>query len=299
MKSILVVFNSNSGRKKASSDIRLIYNKLKSEELNFKFVFISVLPFLTDWDKYDKIIVAGGDGSVNSVLPYVINTDKKLGIIPSGTANLLAANLSIPKNTSDALDVILNSKSTAIDGGKYSSPCQSCSTSAEDDKYFVLRLGFGFDADILNGTSQGLKQKIGFLAYFLQGMKKAFTLKNSDYKVELDNKKISVNAATVIVANAGNMFKNFFTIAPKGSLEDGKLDIFFMKHTRNILDFILVFLQIIFNNHFQSSKVVYAQASNICVETYNKHFHVDGESYKNRNNLNIQVIPHSINVLVP
>lgn len=289
MKNILIVVNNNSGRRNA--DIRLIYNKLKDTGLKFKFVCISVLPYLKSWDKYDTIIVVGGDGSVNSILPYVINTDKKLGIIPSGTANLLAANLSIPKRTSDALDVILNSKSALIDGGK------CCSTL--EDKYFVLRLGFGFDADILNDTSQGLKQKIGYLAYFLQGMKKAFTLKNSDYTVELDNKKISVNAATVIVANAGNMFKNLFTIAPKGALDDGKLDIFFMKHTRNILDFILVFFQIIFNNHFHSSKVVYAQASNICVETHNKNMHVDGEFYTNKNNLNIQIIPHAINVLVP
>lgn len=291
MKSILVVLNSNSGRKKSSADIRFIYNKLKKTELKFKFVFIEVLPFLKSWDKYDTIIVVGGDGSVNSVLPFIINTDKKLGIIPSGTANLLAANLSIPKNTAEALDVILNSKSTLIDGGKF--------YSNSENKYFILRLGFGFDADILNGTSSGLKQKIGYLAYFLQGMKKAFSLKNSDYNVQLDDKKISIKAATVIVANAGNMFKNFFTIAPKGALDDGKLDVFFMKHTRNILDFILVFLQIIFNNHFQCSKVVYAQASNICVETYNKNLHVDGESYVNRNNLNIQVIPKAINILVP
>lgn len=298
MKSILVVLNNNSGRKKASSDIRLIYRKLTNAQLKFKFVFISVLPFFKNLDKYDTIIVVGGDGSINSILPYVVNTDKRLGIIPSGTANLLAANLSIPSNTSRALDVILNSKSTFIDGGRCSGPCLSSSTSMKGDKYFVLRLGFGYDADILK-TPQWLKKKVGYLAYLLQGFIKAFSLKNSDYTVELDNKKISVNAATVIVANAGNMFKNLFTIAPKGALDDGKLDVFFIRHTKNILDFILVFLQIIFNNHIHSSKVVYAQASNISVETYNKYLHVDGESYTNRDNLNIQVIPKAIKVFVP
>lgn len=287
MKSILVVFNNNSGRRKTSSCIRFIYNKFREENINFKFIYIDVLPLLKDLNKYETIIVVGGDGSVNSVLPYVVNTDKILGIIPLGTANLLAANLSIPKDFSKAIDIILNSKCKTIDAAK------------AGDKYFVLRLGFGYDADILKGASGWLKCKIGYLAYILQGIFKAFTLKNSDYEVKLDDKNLSVNAGTIIVANAGNMFKNLFTIAPKGALNDGKLDIFFIKHVRNVFDVLAVFIRVVFNIHRQDAQVIYAQASNICVKTNNKHLHIDGEYLNGRNNLNIQIIPQAIKVFAP
>lgn len=287
MKSILVVFNNNSGRRKISSCIRFIYNKFKEENLNFKFIYIDVLPFLKDLNKYETIIVVGGDGSVNSVLPYVINTDKILGIIPLGTANLLAANLSIPKDFSKALDIILNSKCKIIDAAK------------AGDKYFVLRLGFGYDAAILKGASGWLKEKFGYFAYVFNGVIKAFTLKNSAYEVKLDDKNMSVNAGTIIVANAGNMFKNLFTIAPKGKLNDGKLDIFFIKHVRNVFDVLTVFLRVVFNIHIQDAQVAYAQASNICVKTNNKYLHIDGETFNGKDNLNIQVIPQSIKVFAP
>lgn len=287
MKSILVVFNNNSGRRKISSCIRFIYNKFKEKNLDFKFIYIDVLPFLKDLNKYETIIVVGGDGSVNSVLPYVVNTDKILGIIPLGTANLLAANLSIPKDFSKALDIILNSKCKTIDAAK------------AGDKYFVLRLGFGYDAAILKGASGWLKEKFGYFAYVFNGVIKAFTLKNSAYEVKLDDKNMSVNAGTIIVANAGNMFKNLFTIAPKGKLNDGKLDIFFIKHVRNVFDVLAVFLRVVFNIHIQDAQVAYAQASNICVKTNNKYLHIDGETFNGKDNLNIQVIPQSIKVFAP
>lgn len=286
MKHILVVFNNKSGKKKAISHIRFIYKKFKKAKLDFKFVFIDVLPYLKNTDKYDTIIVVGGDGTINGVLPYMVNTDKTLGIIPTGTANLLAANLSIPFNASKALGIILKSKNKIIDSGKVG------------DKYFVLRLGFGYDADILKDTSQGFKQKVGYFAYFLQGIVKIFTLKNAAYKIKLDDEKLFINAETIIIANAGNMFRNIFTIAPNGTLDDGKLDVYIRK-TTNIFDFIEVFLQIILKNHKQSPKVIYAQASNILIKTDNKHLHIDGEHHISKDDLNIQVIPKSIKVFVP
>lgn len=286
MKNILVVFNNKAGEKKASSYIKLIYKTMTKAKLNFKFVFISVLPFLSNVEKYDTVIVVGGDGTINGVLPLVVNTDKTLGIIPAGTANLLAANLLIPGKASKALKVILKAKSTVIDAAK------------ADGRYFVLRLGFGYDAEILKSTPQPLKNKLGYLAYFLQGIIKFFMAKNAAYKIKLDNEKLFVSADTIIIANAGNMFKNIFTIAPNGTLDDGKFDVF-IRRSRNFIDFIEVFLQIIFKNYKQNSKVIYTQASNILIKTKNKHFHIDGESCTLKNSLNIQIIPKAIKVLVP
>lgn len=285
MKNILVVFNSNSGRKKASRYRQIIFKRLKERNINFKFVYIDVLPMLKNISEYDTIIAIGGDGTVLSVLPYVVNTEKKLGIIPCGTANLFAEGLSIPKKIDKALDVILSKKTSQIDIGK------------AGNQYFSLRVGFGYDADIINNTKSKLKNKIGYLAYLLQGIVSAFKLSKKTYTVKIDNKEFVVNANSIIISNAGNMFKNLFTIAPKGALNDGKLDVFILC-AKNIKDFIEVFFQIIFNRHKQNSRVIYAQASDISIQS-SGNLHIDGEKRRLNDILNIKVLPEAIKVLVP
>lgn len=286
MKKILIVFNNNSGKRKALTLKRTIFNRLKEIGADFKFVYIDVLPVLKNIEKFDVIIAVGGDGTVLKVLPYVVNSSAKLGIIPCGTANLFAEGLLIPHNVDKALDAILFGKTSQIDIGK------------AENQYFSLRVGFGYDADIINHTTTNWKNKIGYLAYFLQGIASLFKLSSKNYKIIIDGKEFNIKANSIIVANAGNMFKNLVTIAPKGSLSDGKLDIFILC-AKNIFDFITVFLQILFGIHRQSSKVVYAQASNIFIQSMENFMHVDGENKSFQDSLNIQIIPQAIKVLIP
>ena len=109
-----------------------------------------------DVTDYDTIIAMGGDGTINQVIPYLINTNKTLGIIPCGTANLLAAKLGIPTDLKKALKIIKEGKQKQIDSidinGK---PC-------------ILRLGLGYDADIIGKTPQALKNKFGYLFFLFQ-----------------------------------------------------------------------------------------------------------------------------------
>lgn len=286
MNHILIVLNNKSGTKKAKSYLKLIYKAFKKTKIKYKFVWVSVLPSLKNIQKYDTVIVVGGDGTVNAVLPLIVNTDKVLGIIPAGTANLLAANLQIPFKASKALRVILNRKTSRIDAA------------LAGERYFVLRLGFGYDADIIKDAPQVIKSKVGYFAYLWEGFIKIFTLKNKSYKVKLDDEKLFVSAGTIIIANAGNMFKNIFTIAPKGTLDDGKLDVF-IRRTSNVFASIEVFLRIIFKNFQPDSKVIYAQAKKITVKTDNTDFHIDGEQCKNNGELNIEVLPKALKVFVP
>ena len=286
MKKILVVFNSRSGRQKAFSYKRIIFKRFKEEGIAFKFIYISLLPLIKDIEKYDTIVAVGGDGTVLGVLPYIVNSSRKLGIIPCGTANLFAEGLLIPSNINKALDIILSDKTSDIDIGK------------ADNQYFSLRCGLGYDADIINGAKTGLKNKIGYLAYFLQGIISLFKLNRKTYKIKIDGREIIVNASSVIISNAGNMFKNLFTVAPKGAVDDGKLDIFILC-AKNFLDFVEVFMQILFGFHHPNSKVMYAQAATVSIVVEDESLHIDGENRKLPHNLNISVLPEAVKVFVP
>lgn len=284
-KTFLLVFNSDEGRLKAHKRVNHIIKRLSSKNCCFEITDSKSLENRADLQKFDCVVAVGGDGTILSVLPVVSKYNIKLGIIPCGTANLFASGLLIPRNIDKAIDILFTGRSSNVDIGK------------AGEKYFALRVGVGADADVVNNASTFLKDKLGYLAYYIEGIKNAFSLKLKKMKITIDGEVFEVKANSVIVANVGNMFRNFFTIAPNCSTNDGKLDIFILR-TRNLMEFLKVYLQILLGRHTNTPNVFYGQGSNIKIETMNINTHIDGEPL-NKSILDISVIPKALQVLVP
>ncbi|MBR6163362.1 YegS/Rv2252/BmrU family lipid kinase [bacterium] len=283
MKSFLVVFNNNSGTKEAYSFKKIIYQKLSKAGVNFRFVFIDIIPIMRDLDKYDTIITVGGDGTINTFLPYLVNKNKTLGIIPIGTANLLAAKLKIPLNVSKALDVILEGNTKKID------------TALINDKPFILRTGFGYDAKIINNTPRIWKRKMGYFAYVLNGFFQIFRLKQKRYVLKYEDKKLIVNATSLIVANAGNMYRNLVSVSHKSKIDDGRFDVFLLRSS-NFFTFVIEFIKIILNIKITTKNVIYFKTDSIKIKTEETALHVDGEKTKSEENYLMKILPDSLNV---
>src|SRR5690606_24453337 len=64
-----------------------------------------------------RVVVAGGDGTINAALPAMIRVGKPLGVIPLGTANDLARTLGLPTDPAEAAKVILRGRTRRIDVG--------------------------------------------------------------------------------------------------------------------------------------------------------------------------------------
>lgn len=278
----LLVFNKDAGN---DSKKNAIIKYLSQNNCSYEIIDIDDLPQKKNLDKYNAIVAVGGDGTVLKVITNIANTDIKLGIIPCGTANLFAASLSIPCNIQKAIDILLIGSTTKVDIGK------------AGDEYFALRIGIGFDADVVNGAKIFWKKRLGYFAYLIQGIIGSLKLSRKPYKLTIDNKSITVSANSIIISNAGNMFKNLFTVAPFGSVKDGKLDIFILL-ARNFWDFLTIFIQILLGRHRLNPKVMYYQAKKIEIESISKNIHIDGESHFN-SHLNVSIVPNALMVVVP
>lgn len=283
MKKILVVENINAGKKNAVSADKIIeeFYLGKYVELNI----VGIEDISEDAVKNsDVIITVGGDGTVNKVVPFAMKFDKPIGVIPCGTANLLSAKLKIPTDFKKALQVIENGQKLKIDVLKV------------NDNYSVLRTGFGYDADIICKTPQSLKNKFGYFSYFVAGVLFALRLKQQVYHLTYDNdKKLSVLATCLIIANAGNMYKNVVSISKNCRLDDGKFDVFILK-VKNPILFFIEFLQIIFDKKSSNSKAMYFQTKNISIKNDYCVCHIDGEKQKIRDNIKIETIPCAVYV---
>lgn len=282
MKNVLVINNPNAGRKKAVKYKKLVIQFLLRKNCSFKTIEISKLTS-TDFEEFDTVFAIGGDGTVNKVIPYIVNTDKVLGIIPCGTANLLAAKLNIPTNPKKALEIINHSVIKNVDVLKV------------QDKYSVLRLGLGYDSDIICKTPQSLKNKFGYFAYFLAGILFALRLKQKSYTIFFNDKKLSILATCIIVANAGNMYRNLVSISNNCNLQDGKFEVFILK-VKNPITFFIEFLGIIFNYKNSNSKAMYFQTNELLIKKEFSTGHIDGEKQKFKDDIKINIVPKSVKV---
>lgn len=283
MKKILVVENINAGKKNAVSADKIIEEFYLRKDVELNIVGIEEVSD-DNVKNSDVIITVGGDGTVNKVVPFAMKFDKPIGVIPCGTANLLSAKLKIPTDIKKALQVIENGQKLKIDVLKV------------NDNYSVLRTGFGYDADIICKTPQSLKNKFGYFSYFVAGVLFALRLKQHVYHLTYDDdKKLSVLATCIIVANAGNMYKNVVSISKNCRLDDGKFDVFVLK-VKNPILFFIEFLRIIFDKKSSNSKAMYFQTKNISIKNDYCVCHIDGEKQKIRDNIKIETIPCAVYV---
>lgn len=284
MKNILVVCNYRAGRKTADLNKKFLRKFLLE---NFEKISIVDICEVDDIDtsKFDTVIAVGGDGTINKVLPLVINTNKNLGIVPCGTANLLAAKLGISTNIKKALKTLKKGKTKKIDVMSVNNvPC-------------VLRFGLGYDFNIIAKTPQLVKNKFGYFSYFILGILFALRLEPKEYHVIADKNEFDITASCVVVANAANMYRNLVSVGDKCDLADGLMDVFILK-ARNPISFFFEFLSIIFRRRISNSRAVYFKSASLKLKNKRCMAHIDGEKQKFEGDLNFEILNRAVAVYV-
>ena len=285
MKNVLVISNYNAGRKQAVIHKKTLQKFLLKRCRKFKFISIDELKNI-DFNEFDTVFVIGGDGTVNKIVNFIFEKnsfEKIIGIIPSGTANLLAEKLGFSQNLEKTLKIIDKNHIKKIDAVKI------------NNKYSVLRLGFGYDSEIICKTPQSLKNKFGYFAYFIAGIIFALRLSPKKYKFICDDKTVETDATSVIIANAPNMYRNLISVGKNSEPDDGLIDVFVLK-AKNPLTFFLEFLKITLGIKTNNKLALYFQAKNIKIENNWAACHIDGEKTKLKDNINIDIVPQKINV---
>jgi YegS/Rv2252/BmrU family lipid kinase len=111
----------------------------------------------------DLILVLGGDGTIHEAVNGMIHSRVPLGILPAGTANVLAMELGLGSNVKRAAGALTEAVERRIAVGRL---CDSAGAS----RYFLCMCGAGLDAKIVHDLDSGLKARAGKLAYWLGGL---------------------------------------------------------------------------------------------------------------------------------
>lgn len=153
---------------------------------------------------FDRLVVAGGDGTVNEVINGLADHRIPVAIVPLGTANVLAAELGLPAGPGAIADAIVNGAVRPIALGTV------------NDRRFTMMAGIGFDAQVVAHVSLNLKRLVGKIAYVVEALRQLRHYRPTVYDVAVDGRVY--RAASVIVAN-GRFYGGRFVCAPLARLD--------------------------------------------------------------------------------
>ncbi|MGX6590753.1 YegS/Rv2252/BmrU family lipid kinase [Cetobacterium ceti] len=223
MKKVKFIYNPHSGEQiilKHLDKIIYLYQKqnliIEPFRISFEFDLNTSLDDVNE-KEYDHILISGGDGTINQVVNVLKkkNLDIPIAILPTGTANDFANLLGIPSNIEAAIKKILSNKPKKIDLGK------------ANDLYFINIFSCGLFTEVSQKTPSVLKNTLGKLAYYFNGIKEIPHFKKIKLSIKTEDFSFQCSSLIFFVFNgksAGN-----FNIAYKAKIDDGMLDVIIVK----------------------------------------------------------------------
>ena len=287
-KYVLMVVNPISGDVDKSEFIQEA--KFYADALNLKFVLYETtgkqddeeIRKLCNLHQPERVLVAGGDGTIKMVAEALEDFDIIIGILPAGSANGLSVDLDLPSSLPENLKIAFNND-----------PMEMDMISINGRKSMHLS-DLGLNAELVKNYESGSTR--GKLGYALQTFSTLSEMKEPFLaKIYANNMQIEVTARIIIIANS-QKYGTGVTVNPNGKMDDGKFEIVIIKN----LD-LFVFGQIITGNMPLDSEDVLIISTEHAVITTQEPvpFQIDGEYIGEEQRLEIEILHKQMKVAVP
>lgn len=293
MKNIAFIINPISGAKETQNAKKklpkLIMQTLDMDQWLPNIVFTEYAGHATELAYqyarmgFDAVVAVGGDGTVNEVASGLKGTKTAMGVIPMGSGNGFARHLNIPIRPQKALEMINHSEPISVDYG------------LANGRLFVSTCGTGFDAVIADHFAGSNKR--GFATYLRNIIKDVFSYSPQTYHIVGDGLDVSHRAFLITFANA-NQWGYEALIAPRASVQDGKMDIMIMS-SNAILGSASLALRLFAGNIDNSYFMDTLRAKEVTLEREEKApFHIDGDPVEMEKDIHIKIVEDGLRVLV-
>jgi YegS/Rv2252/BmrU family lipid kinase len=206
---LVVIFNPSAGMRRRAR-LHAALDLLYGLGIQFQLLETSARgdaeEFASKLAEKDRIIVAaGGDGTIAEVAAGLAGTQAMLGILPLGTANVFALEMSVPLNPREAARALLMGRSTSVYPG-------ILKRGALTDRLFIQMVGVGLDSVVVHHLPFGLKRVFGKGAYVLQTLRDLTRYRFGSFKVQMDGNEME---AAGLVVTKGRYYAGRFQIAPE------------------------------------------------------------------------------------
>lgn len=237
----------------------------------------------------ERVLAAGGDGTLNEVINGVAPHASKLqvGLIPLGTGNDFARMLNLPDSVADCVEVLRAGNTQ---------PTDLVQVTSDQVRYFINVSAGGFSGTVNEKLTPEIKQSWGPLAYVRCAAEALPELKAYRTEITLDDAvPITLDLYNAVVAN-GRYVAGGTLIAPEASIDDGLLDLVLIPKN-SMMDIALVAAQILLGSHLSSEGVVFRRAAKVTINSSpGMWFNVDGELVGNEP-ATFEIMPRALHFL--
>ena len=193
---------------------------------------------------FEKIVAAGGDGTINEVVNGLAGTRASLGLLPIGTVNVFAMELGLPShNLGLCWDIIESNETRLID------------LPSANDKFFVQLAGVGLDAQVVKETSLALKRNFGPLSYLISAAQVAA---RQPPRLFLESEDATLSESSFVLIGNGRRYGGPFPFFKHAVIDDGLLDVVAFKRL-GYLEIIKYLQEVFFSSDIRIPEVEYFQ----------------------------------------
>ncbi len=234
----------------------------------------------------DTVIACGGDGTVRAVAEALAGTGAALAVMPTGTANLFAGALRLPRQADQLMDLIIDGHRRTIDTGR----CKGMT--------FNVMAGAGLDAALISAADRH-KERLGTFAYLRAGAREARHSTAIDTTVEVDGTVLYDGPSScVLVGNLGKLTGGLVAF-PDASPHDGMLDVGVLSAT-GTKQWASLMLSVARRRQHASPYACMGRGAEITVRLADRQpFELDGGAKGRARRLRFRVEPSSLVVCAP
>lgn len=220
---VLLLFNERAGRKKGpnfrDAFLERVRGKVDEVELRSPTArgeMIDLARRARD-EGWDRIVAAGGDGTINEVCTGLVGADTPLAVVPLGTVNVFARDMGIPLDWQEAVDLALEGTARPITLGMVGTP------GSGPDRSFIFCCGVGLDGHVLRQENLSLKAWVGEAAYYWMALKGSLSFPAHPFTVELPDSE-PIRAVMAVIGNTPT-YGGKYKITPEADPYDEYVDL--------------------------------------------------------------------------
>ena len=234
------------------------------------------------------VFVAGGDGTINEVIQGLAGTKARLGIIPRGTANVLARELGLPLDEQEAAAVAARGKSRRIHLGLAIDETNTVT------RHFALMAGIGLDASIVRSVQPSLKKRIGKGAFWISGLSHLASWSPHPFTLEIEGREYT---ATFAAIGKAPRYGGDLAITPNARLDEPEFEVC-MIETANRFRYLRLLSHAMRAGMPRDNPAVRFVKTNKVLARGEAPVQIDGELIGELP-MRFEIAPHSLEVIVP
>jgi diacylglycerol kinase (ATP) len=212
----------------------------------------------------DRVVVAGGDGTLNAVVQGLVGTGLPLSVIPLGTANNLARTLEIPLTVPEACEVAVRGARRRIDLGRV------------NGRYFFTTASMGLSVQITEELTSKTKRRWGPLAYGVAAVRALTRSRAFHADISWPGGKRHSRTVQIVVGN-GRYYGSALAVAADATIDDARLDLYSLE-VRHWLEILALVPSLRRGRHGRKRSVEALRATEFEITTVvPREINVDGE----------------------